>query len=126
MVSATDPIDPYVDPDLGEAFDKPQAGNRLFGVSVRVKNTGSAPIDPSMEFTNALVMRDGVEAEEAMVMDTKPWSVSNDAKIAPGATLLLNLPFEAPTSVKPDRFQVSAYNADYDETTAEWKLSLRA
>jgi hypothetical protein len=121
--SVTDPIEPYVDPEFGDSMDEPQGGNRFFGVSVQVKNTGSAPIDPSMEFTNVLVMRDGIEAEEGFLSETKPWDSYNDAKIAPGASLLLNLPFEAPTGVKPDRFQVSVYNADFDETTAEWKLA---
>ena len=120
--SVTDPIEPYVDPYFDEAMDQPQSGNRFFGVTVQVENTGSAPIDPGMEFTNALVMRNGIEAEEAIIVDTKPWSTYNDAKIAPGASLRMNLPFEAPASVKADRFQMSVYTADFDETTAEWKL----
>jgi hypothetical protein len=122
VTGVTDPIEPTVDPYLGEAFDQPQRGNRFFGVTVSVENVGQGAIDPMMELENALVLRSGIEAEDAFMTDTQPWAQSNDAKIAPGSKLVLNLPYEAPAGSKLGRFQVSAYDADFNETTAEWKL----
>jgi hypothetical protein len=116
-----DPIVPAEDPYIG-AIDEPSA-DHFVGVAIKVTNTSDQPFDPSIEGTPALVMANDMPAEEAIMVDTKPWahSVSSDAKIAPGASLVLHLPFDAPTG-RPGRFQYSVYTPDFDEVVGEWKL----
>jgi hypothetical protein len=122
VVSVTDPIEPYVDPYLGEAFDRASPGNRLFGVTLRLKNIGSETFDPGVSGTASLVMRNDQAASEASLVDTKPWSDYVDAKLAPGSSLVLNFPYEGANGRKPGRFQYEVYSNDFTEATAEWLL----
>jgi hypothetical protein len=118
---AVDPIVPHVDPYLGEAFDEPSQ-DRFAGVVVKLTNKGDLPFDPSMDGTASLVMADDVPADDALMTDTQPWAKYVDAKIAPGDSLVLHLPFDVPAG-KLGRFQYSILTPDFDEVVGEWELA---
>jgi hypothetical protein len=49
-----------------------------------------------------LIMADDVEAEEGFITSTPPWPMTTSAKVAPGSSLEIHLPFEAPASRSRD------------------------
>src|SRR3954454_23428534 len=87
LMGLTDPIQPYVDPDLGEPTDTPAAGSRFFGVTVKVTNVGTATYDDAPSNGAAMVLANDTQAKEATMIDG-PWNdgAASDTKLAPGSS----------------------------------------
>jgi Domain of unknown function (DUF4352) len=111
-----------IDPVPAGEFDEPESGNRFLGVQIRLRNVGDATYDDSPANGAELIMSNDTQAKEGLVSSGDCDSdFGSSAKIAPGATQVGCLPFEAKQATKPKTFQFTLASG-FGPQAGEWRL----
>lgn len=104
-------------------YDKPQSGMRFVGITLKLKNAGTATYSDSPSNGATILTASGQHGKTAILTGGEcSEGFGESVKIVPGESQEGCVPFEVPEGVTPAKVQWTP-SSGYGPETAEWSLS---